>query len=189
MWLDEISTLLNSWFFKPSLHFPYRLVLIRHIKRWGEDTCSSRKAWWPKNQRGQQTEMKWKETSPKSRVNESCIAFTMHIMIGQCLEYRQQTKLSLLLGVCLSIREKTKKMHVKRRVIWYFKLTTVIFSQCNLIHKPKGGYNHDIFEAFVPTIADHGFLHKFIFHFKICNGNFLSFWTFPAHYLFYCSLS
>ena len=41
------------------LHFPYRLVLIRHNKkvRWG-DTCSSRKAWWPNNQRGQQTEMK-----------------------------------------------------------------------------------------------------------------------------------
>ena len=41
------------------LHFPYRLVLIRDNKkvRWG-DTCSGRKAWWPKNQRGQQTEMK-----------------------------------------------------------------------------------------------------------------------------------
>ena len=43
--------------------------------------------------------------------------------------------------------------------------------------------------AFVPTIADHGFLHKFIFHFKICNGNFLSFWTFSAHWLFFCPLS
>ena len=50
-----------------------------------------------------------------------------------------------------------------------------------LIHKPKEGYNHDIFEAFVPTIADHGFLHKVIFHFKICNGNFLSFRTFSTH--------
>ena len=129
--------------------------------------------------------LRWnhKRLVPNPRVTESCIAFTMHIMIGQCLEYRQQTKLTLLLRVRLSIREKNKKIHANRRVTWYFKLTTVLFlfSQCNLIHKPKEGYNHDIFEVLVPTIADHGFLHTFIFHFKICSGNFLSFWTFSAH--------